>query len=200
MRLLRLFLTLAALTATLPALALPGELTAVERHCGNPQAESRETSQVTNHLQRTLIYNDLLLHFEPMEQGWSFTTAWHGHFPMTRGELESKLPCFRDAMNEVAANAPANTLVPADPAIAQQTAGQPIDSSFGIPHLWLIAILVVTLILFIFIPSARQRKLRAAAATNAEAERVYRQPDVENAVAPPPAKHIDPDLSRNSKL
>ena len=188
-----LFSLLAAASFSVPAFALPGELVAVERHCGNPSGESKEISQVTNTMQRTLIYNDLLLHFQPQEGGWSFTTGWHGHFPITRNELENRLPCFRDAMNEVANSAPKNALIAADPAIAQQT-GTPISAdAFGIPHFWLIIILVATLIVFILVPSAAARR-RKKAAQEAEIERNFRKPDLEAAVPIPPNKHIDPDL------
>ena len=142
-------------SATVPAHALPGELEAVMRHCGVPHAQNYTTSQVTGRPQRDLIYNaSTLLHFEPEEGGWSFTTAWEGHFPVTRSMLESRLPCFKAAMDEVAA-APAPVI---DPTIAEQTANPaPVSqSNFGIDHMWLIIVLVVATALLVLLPRRRR--------------------------------------------
>jgi hypothetical protein len=176
------------------AFAAPGELTAVERHCGPPGAESKETSPVTNQLQRTLIYNNALyLHFEPVAGGWTFTTAWNGHLPMTRGELEKRLPCFRNAMADAANDAATKAI---NPTIAAQTASQPAnDAAFGIPHLWLIVALVITLLIFLILPSARQRRLNREA--RKPVERVYRKPDMveyTSSTSVPIAKPIERDL------
>jgi len=185
-RIFRLFLPLALLGTYATAFASPGELDAVVRHCGPPGAESTETSQVNNQLQRTLIYNKvLLLHFKPVAGGWSFTTAWNNHLPMTRNELEARLPCFRNAMQEAgAAAAPA-----IDPTIASQTASQTVnDTTFGIPHFALLVLLVITLLVLLLLPSARQRQLARRQARK-PVEHVYRKPNMDEyiASAPPPA-------------
>jgi hypothetical protein len=127
----------------------------VIQHCGQPRAEEQVTSPVTNRLERNLYYgDDLILHFQPLEGGWGFTTAWYKHLPMTRDRLEARLPCFADAMKQVAAQ-PVQTV---DPTIAGQTAIAPVDEeTFGIPHLWLIVLLVALLILALLIPTAKRR-------------------------------------------
>jgi len=152
------------------------------RHCGPPGAESKETSQVDGQLRRTLIYNKvLLLHFEPVAGGWAFTTAWNNHLPMTRNELEGRLPCFHSAMQEAAASAPATI----DPTIASQTPQQVSnDTTFGIPHFALIVLLFITLLVFILLPSARQRKLAREA--KKPIKRIYRTPNLDEHVDPPP--------------
>jgi hypothetical protein len=178
------FAMLALLIVSSSAFAAPGDLTSVERHCGPPNAESKEISQVTNQLERTLIYNNngntLYLHFEPVAGGWSFTTAWKGHLPMTRNELEGRLPCFRNAMQE-AENA-AKGVSNVDPTIARQTAAMSSEGTFGIPLLWLIVALVITLLIFIFLPSARQR--RAARLARKPIEHVYRKPNMDEYIPP----------------
>lgn len=155
MRRLRVALGLCLLLVALPAFALPGEDEAVVRHCGKPASERRDLSPVTNQIQRDLFYGDIVLHFQAVEGGWSFTTAWVKHLPMTRTALEQRLPCFRDAMQEVA-SAPRPAL---DPTIEAQTYVKPIDgTTFGIPHFWLIIILGVILVLAVAVPSARRKK------------------------------------------
>jgi len=188
----RWLFSLLLLASCTSAFAAPGELEAVVRHCGPPGAESKETSPVNGQLERTLIYrNVLLLHFQPVTGGWTFTTAWNNHLPMSRQELENRLPCFRNAMQE-AATTP-NAAI--DPTIAGQTASQSSnDATFGIPHFALIVFLVVTLLVFILLPSARQRKLAHEA--KKPIERVYRKPDLEEYTpsTPPPAPlNRDPD-------
>ena len=141
------------------------------RHCGVPHAQNYTTSQVTGRPQRDLIYNDsTLLHFEPEEGGWSFTTAWEGHLPVTRATLDQRLPCFHDAMAEVAAK-PAQVI---DPTIAAQTAeATPMSqSNFGIDHLWLIGVLILITALLLFLPR-RPRKTDSAAIPDV---RRYRKP------------------------
>ena len=157
------------------AFALPGEAAAVIRHCGEPHAERFATSEVTNKPQRDLIYNAVILHFEPLEGGWSFTTAWKGHFPMTRGELEKSLPCFRAAMQEVAA-APQPVI---DPTIAGQTlATAPMSAStFGIPHLWLIVVLVVATLIIVLLPRRRKEPVNRIVEN-----RPYRKPSLQSRI------------------
>lgn len=173
-------LTLALLGASASAFAAPGDLEAVERHCGPPNAESNGTSEVTYQLERTLIYNNgLYLNFQPVAGGWSFTSAWKGNLPITRGQVGARLSCFRDAMQDAATAAQATTEI--DPTIAGQTI-HPIDASFGIPHLWLIVALVITLLLFLILPSARQRKL--ARQQSKPIERIYRMPNLDEYIPP----------------
>jgi len=147
---------LLALSLSIPAFALPGDAAAVMQHCGAPKSEEQMTSPVTNRLERNLYYaDDVILHFQPSENGWSFTSAWDKHFPMTREMLEARMPCFRNAMKE----AESQPLPYIDPSIAQQTTMQPVDpSTFGIANFWLIAGLIVILALFfILVPAARRR-------------------------------------------
>jgi hypothetical protein len=179
-RICRFLLALTLLGSSTSAFAVAGELTAVEHHCGPPSAESKETSEVTNQLERTLIYNyngnSLYLHFRPVAGGWSFTTAWNGHLPMSRQELENRLPCFRNAMQEAAAAAPATTTV--DPTISGQSLSHAVtDNTFGIPHFALIVLLVITLLVLLLLPSARQRQLARQA--RKPVEHVYRKPNLD---------------------
>jgi hypothetical protein len=170
-------LSLSLLASFSVALAEAGDLDAVEQHCGAPGAESKEISPVTNQLERTLIYNNALyLHFEPVGGGWSFTTAWNGHLPMSRAKLEERLPCFRNALTE---STTASAGVPStDPSIAAQTNHLAAnDFAFGIPHFGLIVLLVITLIVFLILPSARQRRLKRE--QSKPVEHIYRQPNLD---------------------
>jgi len=165
-------LSVLAFTLTpISAFALPGEAKAVIKHCGQPTGENQATSQVTGLMQRDLTYTNVTLHFEPSEGGWSFTTAWSGHRPLTRSELESRMPCFRDALQEVAA-APQLVI---DPTTAGQGQAPGTSSStFGVSFLWLIAGLAVILLVFVAIPSKRRRAKRKLTME----ERPYRRPIV----------------------
>ena len=188
-------LFLALFGSSVAAFAVPGELAAVERRCGPPSAESKGISEVTNQLERTLIYYDsVYLHFQPVAGGWSFTTAWNGHLPMTRREVESRMPCFRVAMQDAASGAPVAADI--DPTIASQTINRPAtNTSFGIPHLWLIVALVVTLLVFLIWPSARQRRLQREA--KKPVDKIYRKPNLdEYSSAAPPVEPIKRDLDR----
>ena len=153
------------------ASALPGEADAVVAHCGQPTGENQATSAVTGLMQRDLTYNGTTLHFEPMGGGWSFTTAWHGHLPMSRTALEARMPCFRDAMQQVAA-APKQAV---DPTIAiQSTVPQVSTTTFGISFLWVIAGLGFVLLLFVALPSTRRRRMKRLSLE----ERPFRRPKV----------------------
>jgi hypothetical protein len=176
----RFLLLLALLASSVSAFADTSELDAVERHCGAPGAESKETSNTNGQLQRTLIYKGVLyLHFEPAPGGWGFTTAWNNHLPMTRAELERRLPCFRNAMQE--ADSTASSV---DPTIASQTAANATnDATFGIPHFALIVFLTVTLLVFLILPSARQRQLERE--KSKPIEHIYRKPNMEEYILPP---------------
>ena len=165
-------LIFASVLTPVTAYALPGEANAVVRHCGTPTGSSQETSQVTGQMQRTLIYNDVMLHFQPLEGGWSFTTGWHKHLPISRSELENRMPCFRDAMEEVAA-APQQVV---DPSIASQSiVPHASATTFGSSFLWLIGALVLTIILFIAIPARRRQKQRKDMVLE---DRPYRRPKI----------------------
>ena len=167
------------------AYGLPGEAAAVIRHCGKPTSESVGVNNATDQQQRDLTYNDLILHFAPEEGGWSFTSAWQGHLPATRGELEKSLPCFREAMREVAA-APAPAI---DPTIASQSAtpSEAAPWTFGIPHFWFIVGLVVLLIVVGFLLPRRRRRL---AVSRVPVDRPYRRPSLRSRILrrrrPPP--------------
>ena len=160
------------------AFALPGELDAVVRHCGEPLQRSAETSQVTGKPQRDLIYKNVTLHFEPEEGGWSFTTAWKGHFPVTRGILESEVPCFKTAMDEIAA-APRQAV---DPTIADQTVGTApmVTSTWGIPHVWSAVLCVVLLVLVIALFPRRNRGGREVVLP--VADRPFRKPTLRSRI------------------
>jgi len=171
-----------------PQYGSPGEMDAVIRLCGNPRGISKGISPVTNTLQRNLMYSDtLILHFQPVKGGWGFTTGWDGHLPVTRQQLEARMPCFRQAMTEAAAAPAPKSNV--DPTIADQTAAPAFNNAnFGIPHLYLILVLVGIVLLFVLIPTAKQRRRRRLELE----ERNYRKPDVHP--NKPSQKHIDPDL------
>jgi hypothetical protein len=193
MRLQVFFLSLILLGSSASAFAAPGELNSVVLHCGPPGAESRETSQITGEQQRTLIYdNSLYLHFQPVATGWSFTTAWKGHLPMTRGEIENHMPCFRQAMQEAAAAVPVEPGI--DPALAAQSVPpRNNNNSFGVPHLPLIVFLIITLLVFLIVPSARARRL--ARQQTKPVEHIYRKPNLEEYVSPTlPPRPLDRDL------
>lgn len=192
-----LFVSLFVFSA--PAFALPGELDAVEQHCGQPLRESQEVSVVTDQAQQTLYYpNDVALHFQPMDEGWSFTTGWHGNLPISREELEQRLPCFRNAMLQVAAANPA--VRDADPGILNDTVVEiPFynQSTFGIPHFWLIIALAFFVVVVALIPNARKRRLAQRDAANAEllaARKFFRKPEIAKAIPPMHPKHIEPDM------
>jgi len=187
----RLLLSLALLVSSVIAFASTSELDAVERHCGPPGAESHETSPINGQLERTLIYNNvLLLHFAPAAGGWSFTTAWNKHLPMTRTEVENRMPCFRDAMQE-AATSPSTV----DPTIARQTNPQVFNNAtFGIPHFTLIVVLTVTLLVFLILPSARQRKLERE--KRKPVEHLYHKPNMDEYI-PPPAPTVPLNRDRD---
>jgi hypothetical protein len=155
------------------AWAVPGEAAAVLRECGPPSADQQVISPVTSQLERDLTYsnNDLILHFQPINGAWSFTTAWWGHLPATRNEVEKQFPCFRKAMED-AANAPEPAI---DPTLSAQSSAQEIDPrSFGIQHLWLIVVLVISLLAVAFWPS---RRMRGSAGP---VQRGFRKPDLSN--------------------
>ena len=157
--------------AAAPAYAAPGELNAVIAHCGVPHAQNYTTSQVTGKPQRDLIYNEVTLHFEPEEGGWSFTTAWEGHFPVVRNTLETRLPCFKAALDQ----ADAAALPAVDPTIAAQTttATDFSQTSFGIPHLWLILGLIIVTSLILFLLPRRRRPVDVERVPD---QRRYRKP------------------------
>lgn len=164
------FSLLAFALTPLVAYGLPGEADAVIQHCGTPTAEHQGMSSVTNQMERDLYYNKLILHFEPAGGGWEFRSAWSNHLPVSRNGLEQRMPCFREALTQVA-SAPKPAI---DPTIAQQTSLAPTQgSSFGVPFLWLIFGLAVVLAVFVAIP-ARRRKVRGLAME----ERPFRRPRV----------------------
>ena len=177
----RFLVLLTLLAGSVSAFAATSELDAVVRHCGPPGAESNENSPINGQLQRTLIYRGVLyLHFEPAPGGWGFTTAWNNHLPMTRAELEHRLPCFNNAMQD--ADSTASSV---DPTIASQTAVNATnDATFGIPHFGLIVFLTVTLLVFLILPSARQRQLERE--KSKPVEHIYRKPNMDEYILPPP--------------
>lgn len=185
----RLLLALAVLSlASAPAFALPGDYAAVIARCGEPPHEATGTSPVTLDQQRSLIYNDVILHFEPQGGGWGFTTGWANHLPIFRGEVESRMPCFRQAMLDSAAAAQTAGIA-TDPTIAAEQpkpAFNPED--FGIPHFWMMAVLVLITILVVSMPSRRERSRKEALLNE---PRPYRKPQI---LLKARRRHIDPDL------
>ena len=96
----------------------------------------------------------------------------------------------RQAMEDAAKAAPNAAAV--DPSIANQRV-QTVnnDATFGIPHFALIVFLVVTLIVFLILPSARQRRLAREQAK--PIEHVYRKPNLDEYPAyVAPARRIEP--------
>jgi len=140
----------------LSAFALPGEAGSVIVHCGRPASDQEDISPVTGLTQRNLTYNNIILHFQPMQNGWSFTTAWRGHLPLTRNETEAAMPCFRDAVTQVA-TAPRSVI---DPTIAADEATLPRGIHFGPAFLWLLLALGIILVIFLAMPRTRRRARR----------------------------------------
>ena len=172
MKLPRLYLAILLAAFALPAFASPTDDESVIRHCGHPLSDQRGNSQVTGEYQRNLFYpNDVIIHFAPVDGGWTLTGAWLKHVAVTREGLASNLSCVRVALEE-AAKAPKPEI---DPTIAQQTT-QPRTSSnmFGIPFLWLILALIVAVLIFAVLPSRR-----AAPPTRPEPRSPRRLPDYE---------------------
>jgi hypothetical protein len=164
------FTVLAFALTPITAFALPGEANAVLQHCGQPSAQDQQLSPVTGQMQRSFTYNDVVLRFEPAEGGWSFTNAWNGHRPLSRSALEARMPCFRDAVQQIAA-APAPVI---DPTIAAQTTlPTPPATAFGIPFLWIIFGLAAVLAISMALPSTRRRFVRRGTS-----QRFFRKPSL----------------------
>ena len=136
---------------TLPALALPGEATAVIQNCGTPQADIQQPGGLNGLPQRHLTYpNGLTLNFEPEVGGWSFISAARGPRTITRDNLEQSMPCFSSAMNQAAA-------AQHDAPILYETYQPSYSQPFGIPYFWLIVLLVLSLLVVGFWPARRRR-------------------------------------------
>jgi hypothetical protein len=190
------------LLAASPAFALPGDLDAVEQHCGQPRAESQEISQVTNQPERTLFYpNDVVLHFEAVLGGWTFTSGWHGNLPLSREDLQKRLPCFRNAMAQLSAQETASQ--PAiDPTIAAElSAHNEVAGSapYGIPHFWLILLLCVLFFIGLLLPDPRSRahggrQGDAIAQLHVVTAQPQRKPRLLGVLFRLPRRHIEPDL------
>lgn len=157
----RSLLTIAALLATAtPAFSQNGDAAAVMQYCGTPTAEHQGTSQVTNHMERDLTYGDVILHFEPSENGWVFSSGWYDHLPMTQSMVEDRMSCFKQAMAASRAQQPGGAVAFEDPAIRAQTPAPASDqSTFGIPHLWAIGLLAILVIAVFAWPGARRRSV-----------------------------------------
>lgn len=155
------FAPFALLLASLPAVASPADLAAVEQYCGKPSGEHQGVSLVTNRMQRDLTYGQVILHFQPVENGWSFLSGWYNHLPLTQSSAEEHMPCFAQAMASVKSAIPEGGPAFEDPAIRAQTVEVNADArDFGIPHLRLILVLSVIVLLCFFLPSARRRQTR----------------------------------------
>lgn len=190
------------LLVSLPAYALPGDLDAVEQHCGQPRAESQEISQVTNQPQRTLFYpNDVVLHFSAILGGWTFTSGWHGNLPLSRDDLRRRLPCFRNAMDQVfAQETAADSSI--DPTIAAEFAPHNEVASaatYGIPHFWLILLLCALMFIGLMLPDPRTRahggrQGDAILRLHITTAQPQRKPKLFGVLFRLPRRHIEPDL------
>lgn len=142
---------------SLPAAAAPGDADTVIRHCGQPSGEGIANSVVTERLQRDLIYGPMRLHFIPDGAGWSFSTAWSGHLPVSRAQTEARMPCVRQALAESEAAQP---LASADPTIAMEVPSTATISAntWGIPRLPLLFLLVLMVIALALIPWGRKHR------------------------------------------
>lgn len=146
-------ITASLFAAPLPASGSSVDDVAVLRHCGAPVSEDRHQSPVTNEFMRDMYYpNDVVIHFLPIDGGWQLASAWMKHIPVTRDGLANRMPCVRDALAE-AALAPKPEI---DSTIAAQTVQQESRRGFGIPFLWLIFFLVLTLLVYAVIPTPRK--------------------------------------------
>jgi hypothetical protein len=138
--------------AVAPAFASPGDMAGVLAHCGAPDADISSTSEVNSLPERSLTYGGVRLNFQQLQGdvagGWSFTTAWAGHFPLTKGDVSQRMPCFRDGIEEAQIRNQ-NVLTHADPGIVDQSAAQTQPhGAFGIAHWWLIIFLIGVLAIF----------------------------------------------------
>ena len=136
------------------AVASPVDDAAVIRHCGAPLSQDKHRSPATNAFTEDFFYpDDVVIHFLPLDGGWELGSAWMRHIPVTRDGLADRMPCVKDALAEAA-------LAPRpleDPTIAAQTIQTESRRGFGIPFLWLIFFLVLTLLVFVLIPTPRKR-------------------------------------------
>ncbi len=152
MRFAVLLLTLSAASA---AVASPTDDTAVIRHCGPPLSQNRAQNPATNEFTEDFFYPaDVVIHFLPVDGGWTLDSAWMRHIPVSRDGLADRMPCVREALTE-AAEAP-KPLV--DSTIAAQTVQSESRRGFGIPFLWLIFLLILTLLVAVIIPTPRKRE------------------------------------------
>ena len=147
--------------APLAASAESGEAAAVLQYCGAPSSEHQGISQVTNKMERDLIYGDIILHFQPAEDGWQFLSGWRDHLPLTQRMTEDRMPCFREAMVAAKTEQPSQAPVSVDPTIRQQTTVPAEDTNtFGIPHLRMIILLAIIVAVLLFLPGGRRRASR----------------------------------------
>jgi hypothetical protein len=95
-------------------------------------------------------------------------------------------------MQEAAAAVPVEPGI--DPALAAQSVPpRNNNNSFGVPHLPLIVFLIITLLVFLIVPSARARRL--ARQQTKPVEHIYRKPNLEEYVSPTlPPRPLDRDL------
>lgn len=155
----RLLLVFAFVPAfCLSAIAAPADADAVIRHCGQPSGENIAKSAVIGRLQRDLAYPPMRLHFVPDGSGWSFTTGWSGHIPLSRTQVESRMPCVRDGLAEsegLALSTPA-----ADTTISQEVPSTATISTttWGIPRLPLPGLLAAVVIILALLPGVRKRR------------------------------------------
>ncbi len=164
--------------AALPVVAETGDAAMVIRYCGAPSSEHQGLSQVTSLMERDLTYGDTILHFEPREDGWSFLSGWRGHTVLTRKMVADRMTCFGEAMAASSATEQNGEVNAMDPTIKAQTAPLETDNStFGIPHLALILVLVLlVLAVYLFLPRRGRIVYRTQ---DVEQMRMRRRPDLE---------------------
>ena len=139
---------------SLSAFASAADDTAVVRHCGTPLSTNKALSPVTNEYTEDFFYpGDVVLHFLPMDGGWQLTSGWMRHLPVTRDGVAKRMPCVQEALAEVE-HAPRPDI---DPTISSQTVSAESRRGFGIPFIWLIFALGITLAIYAVVPTPRKK-------------------------------------------
>ncbi len=144
----------AVATISLSAFASASDDSAVVRHCGAPLSTNKALSPVTNEFTEDFFYpDDVVLHFLPMGGGWQLTSGWMRHLPVTRDGVAKRMPCVQEALAEVE-HAPRPEI---DPTISSQTISAESRRGFGIPFIWLIFALGITLAIYAVVPTPRKK-------------------------------------------
>lgn len=155
MKMLRPITFFALLAASVPvAFGAAADDTAVIHYCGAPLSTNKALSPATNEFTEDFFYpDDVVLHFLPMNGGWQLTSGWMRHIPVTRDGVAKRMPCVQEALSEVE-HSPRPEI---DPTIASQTVSREARRGFGIPFLWLIFALGITLAIYAVVPTPRKK-------------------------------------------